>query len=107
MQAFSTALDQGDRAFVFDRLHPVVVESWGEELCSAWVDREIMALGDYSLEGPSDGPVDYEVSTPAGTVMVPDYYAAPISFTFDGQSFEAEGTFALVAQEVYWLGQCR
>lgn len=107
VEAFSIALDQGDRAFVFGRLHPVVIDSWGEELCSAWVDREIMALGEYSLEGPPDGPSDHSVSTPAGTVTVPDYYTAPVSFTFEGQPFEAEGTFATIGPEMYWLGQCR
>ena len=105
--AFSAALDSGDRQFVGERLHPIVYDGWGEDLCAAWIDGEIMSLSDYTLVQVNSGPLDATVSTPNGSVPVADVFAANVTFNFQGQSFDSTGSFALIDGVMYWLGQCR
>ena len=51
----------------------------------------------------------YSSSSPTvelGDVTV-DVYTAPVTFTFQGQQFEATGDFALVDGVVHWFTTCR
>jgi len=105
--AFSAALDAGDRDFVYMRLHPEVINGWGEDLCSAWVDREIMELSDYTFVSLVSGPVTQPVTTPNGTATILDYFSASVSFVFQGETFSSDGGYALIDGDMYWLGQCR
>ncbi|MCB1245697.1 MAG: hypothetical protein KDB69_00350 [Acidimicrobiia bacterium] len=107
VKAFAAALEAGDREFVSERLHPVVSDAWGDDLCQAWIDREIVELRDYTLVAVTSGPADASVTTPGGQVSVADMYEADVTFTFQGQSFDSVGTFAPIDGMMYWLGQCR
>ncbi len=105
--AFAAAIAVGDVEFLFDRLHPAVVGGFGPVLCRSWIEGEVLLLGNYELSGLVEGPRDQSFTTPAGTGTIPDAFAAPVSFVFQGQSFDGEGGFALVDNEMFWLGQCR
>ena len=107
MEDFSNALDTGDREFILGRLHPAVIEAYGAELCSTWVDTEIMALSSYQLTSEPQGPVDQVVSTPTGSSTITDSFNADVSFTFQGEEFTGGAGFALIDGQVFWLGQCR
>lgn len=105
--AFAAALASGDVEFVWSRLHPAVREGWGEELCRAWVEREIMQLSAYTLVSVTGGPVAIRFDTPAGRVTVSDVYDAVVRFQFQGEALSAEVDYALVGRQMHWLGQCR
>ncbi len=105
--AFAQALAQGDVEFVFSRLHPAVIDLYGEDLCRAWTEREIMTLGEYQLKGAVEGPDDVMVSAGGETRAVQDVYVAPIRFTFQGEAFDSQGQYALLDGVVHWLGVCR
>lgn len=104
---FARALADGDVEFVLSRLHPVAIDLYGEDLCRAWTAREIMALVGYQLTGPVEGPDDVTVSAGGETRAVSDVYVAPIRFTFQGESFDSQGQYALLDGLVHWLGVCR
>ncbi len=104
---FALAIGAGDVEFLLDRLHPAAVGGFGLDLCRDWIEVEILQLGDYQLTGPAEGPRDQSFTTPAGTGTIADAFSAPVSFIFQGQLFDAEGDFALIDTEMYWLGQCR
>ena len=105
--AYAAALEAGDRVFIFGRLHPATIDGWGEDLCSEWVDREIMSLSEYQLISVNEGPVTRVFTTPVESITIDDFYDATISFVFSGQTFEVGGAFALIGPEFSWLGQCR
>lgn len=107
VQAFAAAIAAGDVDFLFDRLHPAVVGGFGPALCRSWIEGEILLLGEYKLSGPVEGPRDQSFTTPAGTGTISNAFAAPVSFIFQGQSFDGDGGFALVGNDMFWLGQCR
>lgn len=107
VEDFAAALEDGDREFVLERLHPVVIDGWGAELCESWVDSEIMMLSNYTLLAVDTGPITQQVDTPAGPAEVENYFGTTVSYTFQGQDFESGGSFALVDDTMFWLGQCR
>lgn len=103
---FAAALDAGDRDFLMTRLHPAVVDGFSDEVCEAWVGREIMGLSDYRLTEEPSGPIDKNVTVAGQSVTIHDVYTAPVSFTFQGQSFDSSADFSVVDGVVHWLGSC-
>ena len=53
------------------------------------------------------GPFSRTLTVGETVITVEQYYEAPVSFTFQGESFETVATFAAVDGEVYWIGECR
>jgi hypothetical protein len=100
--AFAAAIDAGDTDYLVARLHPVVVDLYGEEACRAFIAAEILALEGYHLVGPPQGPQVGSV----GEYEVPDYYTATAAFGYQGGSFETPASFALVDGEVRWFTEC-
>jgi hypothetical protein len=107
VEDYRAALDNDDVAFLFDWLHPGVKDGYGSDLCREWVAREIAALESYELTGPLVGPSSATISTESGTFEVDDLYSGPISFVYQGASFEGQAQFAVQDGSIYWLGICR
>jgi hypothetical protein len=99
---FAGMIAADDVEGLFDTLHPAALETQDADLCRAFIEREIVALGDYRLTGDVTGPV----ATTFGSTTV-DLYTAPVSFTYQGQSFDSTATFALVDGQVRWFTTCR
>ncbi len=100
--AYREALDADDLDFLFDRLHPVVKDSFGEQLCRDFVAREIAALDNYEATADPGEPVPRSILG-----MSVQMYEVPIAFDFQGQHFEAVGTFALVDGRIHYFAECR
>lgn len=96
---FADAIDRGDIDFLVDSLHPGVIETFGEDLCRTYVGDEILALVDYRLTGDIEGPT----SGPFSESM----YVAPVTFSFQGQEFEADASFGAEPDGVRWFTECR
>lgn len=96
------AIESGDVDFLLSSLHPIVTDLYTAELCRSFIEREILALGDYQATGQVTGPQSQTFET--GTA---DVYSLPTSFTFQGGSFDATATFAFLDGEVRWFTQCR
>jgi hypothetical protein len=107
IETYAAAIAAGDVDFLFDRLHPAVVGGFGSELCRSWIESEILQFTSYTMTGPADGPYDQSFTTPVGTGIIENAFVAPITFTFQGQSFDTDAGFALVDAEMHWLGLCR
>ena len=85
----------------------MVLGTYDADLCRSYIEREMLTLGDYKLTGPVEGPISRTYATNDGNVTVDQAYDAPVSFTFQGQSFNATGGFAIEGGQVYWFTQCR
>jgi hypothetical protein len=104
---FRTAIDAGHVDFLFDRLHPVVLATYEADLCRGYIEREILALDDYRLIGPVEGPFVRTFPSQGGEITVEQAFDAPVSFNFQGQSFDVTGGFAIEDGQVYWFTECR
>lgn len=100
--AFAAWIADGDVDALMAALHPAVIEASGEDLCRAFVEREILALVDYRLAGEVTGP--RSATFGSGSI---DMYEAPISFTFQGAAFDDTAQFAFVDGDVRWFATCR
>ncbi len=67
-----------------------MVGGFGPDLCRNWVEDEILQFSNYELSGPAEGPCDQSFTTPAGTGVIENAFSAPVVFTFQDQSFDAE-----------------
>ena len=105
--AYRAALDDDDVAFLVSRLHPRIIEIQGEELCRAWVEREVVNLNDYQIVGEISGPADEMFTAPDGSQFaIADTFSTTVTFTIQGENFESEAGFALVESVMHWLGTC-
>ncbi len=104
---FAAAIADGDTSFLAERLHPVVLEQHDPELCRAFIEREILALTDYRINGDIPDPAPRTYTTPAGTTPVEAHYEVPVAFGFGGQEFEVTASFAVDGGEVFWFTECR
>lgn len=100
--AYREALDADDLDFLFNRLHPLVKDSFGEQLCADFVAREIAALDNYEATADPGAPVPRSIL--GASVQM---YEVPVAFDFQDQHFEAVGTFALVDGRVHYFAECR
>lgn len=103
VEGFAAAIEADDIDFLTSRLHPLVIELFGEGACRAFVEGEILTLDGYRLAGEIAGPMVGLV----GGREVPDYFTATTAFNYRGQPFETEASFALVDGEIRWFTECR
>ncbi len=104
---YVAATESGDGGFLFDRLLPEIRDTLGADLCRSWVNSEILAISDYKLTGNITGPSSRSLTAGDSTFAVDQYYEAPVSFTFQGQSFDSKAAWVIQDGEVYWVGECR
>ena len=99
---FSAAIERQDVDFLLATLHPAVIEVFNEEFCRTFIEDEILLLGNYRLNGPIQGPSPQTI----GSFTV-DMYTGPVAFTFQGQDFESDASFAIEGKVVTWFTECR
>lgn len=100
--AYREALDGDDLDFLFDRLHPIVKDTFDEQLCREFIVREIAILENYAATADPGEP--RQTSVLDAPVQL---YEVPVEFEFQGQHFEAVGAFALVDGRVHYFTECR
>ena len=99
---FREALEADDIDFLFERLHPIVTDAFGADLCRGFVEREIAILENYVATAAAGDPVSQSVQG----VQV-EIFNVPVEFDFQGQHFEATSTYALVEGEIRYFTECR
>lgn len=105
--AYAAATEGGDSTFLVDRLLPDLQDIFGAELCRTWVDREILAISGYEQTGEVSGPFSRTLNVGETSIVVEQYYEAPVRFTFSGQTFDVVATFVIRNNQVFWIGECR
>lgn len=99
---FAAWIEASDTEALVERLHPVVIDEYGQDLCRSFVEREILALEDYRSTGAVTGPD----ASQFGSVDI-DVYRVPVAFTFQGEEFASEAAFAFADGVVHWFATCR
>lgn len=105
--AFGAAIATGDEDFVVARLHPVFIDTYGQELCRTWIAQEIMELSSYELVSVDGGPRSQLYAFSGGEGTIDNVFDATVTFTYRGELLTNPTSFALVDGEMHWLGQCR
>lgn len=104
---YAAATESGDADFLFDRLLPGLRDAFGPDLCRSWVEREILAISGYTLTGEVSGPTSRTLVVGEAELSTSQYFEGPVSFTFQGQSFDTVAQWVIEDEQVYWIGDCR
>lgn len=99
---FTAWIGASDADSLTERLHPAVIDTYGEDLCRSFVEREILALEDYRATGSVVGPDPSQF----GSVAI-DVYRVAVAFTFQGEDFTSDAAFAFHDGVVHWFATCR
>ena len=105
--AYAAATVSGDSDFLFTTLLPDIHNVLGADTCRTWIETEILALSNYSATGAPSGPSLRTLTVGVTTISVDRYYEVPITFSFQGESFDAVAAFAIRDGQVFWIGECR
>lgn len=100
---YVNAIAAGDADFLEATLDPLVVAQADAATCRAFIERDILALTDYSATGDPDGPTTREL---LGATF-DRFFTVPVSFVFQGQAFDDQAAFAVVDATVTWFATCR
>lgn len=101
VEAFVDAIAREDVEFLFETLHPAIISLFDEPACRTFISEDIVQLAEYRLIGEVDGPTLQSI----GSTTV-EMFRAPVAFTFQGEDFTSEATFAFDGSEVRWFTQC-
>ncbi len=102
VEEFAAAIEREDVNSLLATLHPAVLEAFDEEVCRSFIENEILLLADYRLIGEPDGPNRQTIGS-----FTLDMYTGPVAFTFQGQDFESDASFAFEEANVTWFTECR
>lgn len=104
--AFNQANSVGDTTFASDRLHPVVIEIFGAELCQTWLDNRFAGTTIQVTGEPSPlGSTSFGLPD-GSTSEVTDYFTVAVDLTFQGSVTPAEASFAYIGPDIYWFTNC-
>lgn len=100
---YVAAIAAGDADFLEATLDPLVVAQADAATCRAFIERDILALTDYTATGDPAGPTTREL---LGATF-DRFFTVPVSFVFQGQAFDDQAAFAVVDATVTWFATCR
>lgn len=104
--AFNASNAAGDTTFAFERLHPVVLEIFGADLCQTWLDSRFAGTTIQVTGEPSPlGSTSFGLPD-GSTSAVDDYFTVAVDLTFQGSVTSAEASFAFIGPDIYWFTNC-
>ncbi len=106
VEEFAAAIEANDVEWLLERLNGSMILGYGEAVCRAFIEDEILLLRQYQLTGPVVGPVTKSLSTGVGEVSVENIYTVDTSFVFQGSPFDSRADFVM-GDPITWLAICR
>lgn len=104
--AFTTAIQTNDVSFLLGRLHPRVLELYGQEACAAYVPSVINPDFELTIR-ESSGPETWEWVIDDVTSEIADSYAVEVSRMEGGQTLIQEIHVARRAEgDIGWFTDC-
>lgn len=107
-EGFNQAFQQQDTTFLYERLHPAVLEQFGPELCHSYLDSVIANQVEANLIGVTDfGNWDWQVGDE--TIQIPNTYTASVEMMLPDGSYNSQLTHLALnpeTQQVNWFTYC-
>jgi hypothetical protein len=104
--ALGAAFREGDGRFLFSRLHPFVIERYGEASCRSYLGG--LDVPAYEVEVLDvEGTESFVYETDELRRLVPEAVTVRIRFTEDGSTFvETDGHIVLAGDRFQWFTDC-
>jgi hypothetical protein len=106
VERFATAVRDGDEGFLFERLHPFVIQRYGADACRAYA-ATLVDPGFAVEVNEVDGPAAWDWVTDGQTTAVPNAYTLVADTTIEDQTTQgAELHFAPQSGLIRWFTDC-
>ena len=104
---WANALRTGDATFLYERLHPAVVDRYGDTACRAYVGAIQRPLAATEVLGTDPATAAWSWETDGRSTEIPDALGLRLRRTEDGSTYtESDVHVALVDGEVRWFTDC-
>jgi hypothetical protein len=106
LAALATAIQQGDADFQLERLHPVVIERYGEDTCRADIAMRTdptRAFNDPQVRGE---PEDFDYASDGLSQIIPDTVVVDAQVTAEGATAAQAVHLAEVDGEFRYFSDC-
>lgn len=105
-EQFVTAMNEGDAEWPLGRLHPSVVDTFGEEACRTFIDGLFEPTLDIEVTGVGD-PAPFSAEIGGRTIEVPDAVPVDIVVSFQGTTLPADTTHLVsIGGLLHWFADC-
>lgn len=102
---FEAAMKSGDLEFLMERLHPAVIDRYGESACSAYLERVVDP--DFSVEvGEINPPSAWNYDQDGVEEMIEEAWSAQVAISAGGQAQETLAHYAMHEGTLRWFTDC-
>ena len=106
IEQFVPALRNNDTAFLFQHLHPAVLNLYGAAQCQSYVNQRSMDPTYNIVVLDAQGPAPWTWVASGITTQVQDVYTLDANVTVQGQTAKRQVHFGLVGDTIYWFAEC-
>ncbi len=106
LSSFIAAIRTNDTAFLYDHLHPAVVNLYGSDQCQSFV-KQRRADPTYNIETlGAQGPAPWQWVADGVSTLIQNVYTVDANVTGQGQKERAQVHFAQFGNTLYWFTDC-
>lgn len=106
LAALATAIQEGDADFQVERLHPAVIERYGEDACRADIEMRTDPTRAFADPQVREEPEDFDYASDGLSEIIPDTIVVDAQVTADGATNAQEVHLAEVDGEFRYFSDC-
>jgi hypothetical protein len=106
LAALATAIQEGDAAFQLERLHPAVIERYGEDGCRADIATRTDPTRAFDITQVRDQPEPFDYASDGQSETIPETVVVEAQVTEDGATNPQEVHVAEVDGEFRYFSDC-
>jgi hypothetical protein len=105
LPVFSAAIRTGDERFLFDRLHPVVVEFYGEEACRVYLRDFVVPDSEFRFRSAAE-PAEFTWVVDGRATLVQDVVNVDVTAVSEEGEIDRVIHLGLVEGSLRWFADC-
>ncbi|HJS27309.1 MAG TPA: hypothetical protein VJ913_09325 [Actinomycetota bacterium] len=105
LPVFSAAIRTGDERFLFDRLHPAVVEFYGEQACRVYLRDFIVPDSEFRFVAAAD-PAQFTWVVDGRATLIPDVVDVDVTAVSEDGEIDRVIHLGLVEGYLRWFADC-
>jgi len=105
LPVFSAAIRTGDERFLFDRLHPAVVEFYGEEACRVYLRDFVVPDSEFRFRSAAE-PAEFTWVVDGRATLVQDVVNVDVTAVSEEGEIDRVIHLGLVEGSLRWFADC-
>jgi hypothetical protein len=105
LPVFSAAIRTGDQRFLFERLHPAVVQFYGERACRVYL-RDFIVPNSAFVYRSAGEPSEFTWVADGMATLVPDVVNVDVTAVSEGGEIDRVIHLGIVEGDLRWFADC-